>query len=208
MGSNIRLLGNRTRLKIGIPSLIFSLALIFSLGMILSYNNIAHAQQITSLQAFQQSDNLPIPEFSNVQPTDIRFDYTADQSVNFLCTLSLVNEDLSGTVTKVELNTLDCGTGSTQGSILYNKELFQANGNNGYEFTVSAIGSSPIVQNRTFIFAIVGGCDIGTTTGAQASNIQVDQFWKNMMRWDLLRLTIKFRVSQIFTNLNLKQIHL
>ena len=172
-------LRNNGSIKIGIPSIIFSLGLIFSLSVILSYNDVAHAQQIISLQAFQQSDNSPIPDGSIIQPTDVRFDYTADQSVNFRCILSIVNEDLSGAITRLELSDVDCGTGSTQGSNLYPEEVFQSNGNNAYEFTVFAIGGSPIVNNRTFTFQVIGGSAESTPgqLGGQASTIVVDKFW-------------------------------
>ena len=106
------------------------------------------------------------------------FDFSSNKAVDFHCKLSSQNEDLSGNVTSIGRKTDYCGTASTQGSKLYNKELFQTNGNKAYMLTVYGNDSKDGVSGMSnFSFAVIkgGSSDVGevgsTTNGFQNSNL-------------------------------------
>ena len=83
----------------------------------LSSNQMVEAQPSLSISAF--ADNVPFNEFETLATdADIRFDFTASESSDFICNIYIIDIDLQENVFKRLLKSNDCGSG-TSGSITY-----------------------------------------------------------------------------------------
>ena len=68
------------------------------------------AQPSITISAF--ADNVPFNEFDAIAPnSDIRFDFTASESADFICNVYIIDIDLQENVFKRLLKTSDCGSG-------------------------------------------------------------------------------------------------
>ena len=145
----------------------------------LSSNQMVEAQPSVTISGF--ADDIPFNEFDTIRAdADIRFDFTASESSDFICNIYIIDIDLQENVFKRLLKSNDCGSG-TSGSITYNDIALSQN---QLQFNVLASGSSPIVGNETFTFFVTGGAfgtgdtGNGQPTGDGTTTVDVTNFWR------------------------------